>query len=117
MPSQIAPTPHEDVELDGRRMTPARRERILARFGHCCAFPGCEVREGLEIDHAIALGLGGKDRDDNLEPLCGPHHRAKTARDLKMIAKAKRAGMKHRGEFPPAKQKIRSRGFEPRWRP
>lgn len=79
------------IDLEKRRaMTPARRKRVLERHGGRCAFLGCTATERLEIDHIIALQLGGKDEDDNLEPLCGPHHAIKTKRDVRMIAKAKR---------------------------
>lgn len=114
--SEIAYTPPEPVEIEPRAMSRARRQRILARFDHHCAYPGCTEERDLEIDHAIPLALGGKDKDENLEPLCQAHHRAKTARDVKMIAKARRAGLKHRGEFPPAKQRLRGRGFPKRWK-
>lgn len=81
----------EPVELDKRRsMTPARRRRVLERQDGKCAYPDCEVSEALEIDHIIALALGGKDSDENLEGLCRHHHAAKTRRDVKFIAKAKR---------------------------
>ena len=109
------PLTAEPVELDARRMSPGRRARIIARDGHQCRYPGCEVTTGLEVDHIVALALGGRDADDNLESLCAEHHAQKTKRDVKMIAKAKRAGLKHRGEFPPAPQKIKSRGFQRRW--
>lgn len=102
----------EPVQLDARRsMTPARRKRILARYDGQCARIGCCVSEGLEIDHIICLALGGKDRDDNCEPLCGPHHKVKTALDLKLIAKAKRRGKKDRGERK-VRRPIQSRGFD-----
>jgi 5-methylcytosine-specific restriction protein A len=109
--SQIAPSGHEALETDARRsMTPARRARITAKHDGHCAYPGCEETAGLEIDHIIALALGGKDRDDNLEALCRDHHRAKTTRDRKLIAKAARIRRTERGERP-VKAKIKSAGF------
>jgi 5-methylcytosine-specific restriction enzyme A len=105
------PAEREPVEIDGRRMTPARRARIIARDG-CCRYPGCEVAEGLEVDHIVALELGGRDRDDNLQALCGPHHRQKTAIDAGLIAKAKRRKAKNDGTFPPSKARLRGRGFQ-----
>lgn len=110
------PMTREEVEIDGRAMTPARRARIIARDKHC-RYPGCEIAVGLEIDHIVALALGGRDIEDNLECLCQHHHAQKTKRDVALIAKAKRTGLKHRGEFPPPVQKIRSRGFQRRWEP
>lgn len=105
----------EPLEIEPRRMTSARRQRIIARDGGCCTYPGCEVAVGLEIDHTIALELGGKDADENLACLCGPHHLAKTRLDLALIAKAKRRQANHLGQKPPPTQQLRSRGFKRRW--
>lgn len=113
--SQVAPFPSEDVELEPRAVSPAAKARIIKRDKHC-TYPGCEIATGLEVDHIVALALGGKNADANLQALCGDHHKTKTAADAKAIAKAKRRFMKHRGTFPPAKQQIRSRGFDKRWR-
>lgn len=95
-----------------RAMTPARRARVISMFGHFCAYPDCQVQTGLEIDHVIALDLGGKDEDANLQPLCPAHHKAKTRLDHKLIAKMRRRQRKsdpatRRG---PAR-KIRGAGF------
>ena len=115
--TQVVPTfAREPLGLDERGVTPATRARIIARDKHC-QWPGCDVEAGLEVDHAIALGLGGRDRDDNLQALCVGHHKVKTARDKNLIAKAKRRALKARGEFPPSKHKLRGRGFEKRWTP
>jgi 5-methylcytosine-specific restriction endonuclease McrA len=115
--SQIAPIPErEPLELDERGVTAATRAHIIARDKHC-QWPGCEISTGLEVDHAIALGLGGRDRDDNLQALCNDHHKIKTRRDQGLIAKAKRRGLKARGEFPKPKRPLKGRGFERRWTP
>ena len=112
--TRVAPPSGDPIELAERRpLSPARRAAILARDGYRCRYPGCDQILGLEVDHIVALGLGGRDSDDNLETLCREHHRQKSRRDAHLIAKAKRAGAKHRGEFPPSKAKLRSRGFRP----
>lgn len=107
----------EPVEIEPRRMSSARRARIIERDGGCCTYPGCEVAVGLEIDHTIALELGGKDRDDNLKTLCAGHHKLKTRVDAGLIAQAKRRQAGHLGQKPPPTQAIRSRGFKKRWEP
>lgn len=107
------PMTREPVAIAPRAITAARRARLIARDGGQCRHPGCAATHGLEVDHIVALGLGGRDSDDNLETLCAVHHRQKTRHDARLIAKARRAGAKHRGEFPPSKAKIRSRGFPP----
>lgn len=114
MSSQIdSPVVRERVVIEPRALTSVRRTRIIARDGGRCRYPGCIATSGLEVDHIVALGLGGRDSDDNLQTLCSVHHLQKTRQDARMIAKARRAGAKHRGEFPPSKAKIRRRGFEP----
>lgn len=90
-------------------MTKARRERVLSRYGYRCSYPGCEITEGLEIDHTVPIALGGKDEDSWLVPLCSEHHRAKTRLDVKMIAKAKRLIRK---QGPREPSRLRSRGFD-----
>lgn len=119
MSSQIAPnTAPEPVSNTPRKaMTAARRFRILAKSDGHCAYPECAETHGLEIDHMIALALGGKDDDSNLTALCGPHHAQKTRLDIKLIAKAKRIEIKHtkpKAEWPKT-QPIRSAGFRRRW--
>lgn len=106
------PVRREEVEIDERKMTPARRARIIARDKHC-RHPGCEVTEGLEVDHIVCLELGGKDADWNLQALCVGHHKQKTARDLGLIAKAKRRKAKNDGTYPPSRARIAKRGFAP----
>jgi 5-methylcytosine-specific restriction endonuclease McrA len=107
----------EPVEIEPRRMTPARRARIIERDGGCCVRPGCETpTEGLQVDHIVALELGGADADWNLEALCTPHHKIKTRADVAAIAKAKRRQAKHEGTAPPPTQQLRSRNtFKRRW--
>lgn len=88
--SAVAPASGEMVEATPRRaMTPARKRRISERQHGICAYPQCEARID-EYDHIVCLELGGKDSDANTEGLCVPHHRLKTNRDLKLIAKARR---------------------------
>lgn len=96
-----------------KAMTPARRERVLKRFDGHCAYPECSETEGLEVDHAICLELGGKDEDSNLQPLCPKHHKQKTALDIKLIARMRRRQKKHNGEWPKSPQRLRGGGFRP----
>jgi 5-methylcytosine-specific restriction endonuclease McrA len=90
-------------------MTSARRARILAAHDHACAYPDCQEAVGLEIDHVIPLEIGGRDLDENLQPLCGAHHKAKTRLDAKMIARARRLRKAPTAERKPSR--IKSRGF------
>lgn len=71
-----------------------------------------KVGEG-EYDHVIPLALTGESTLENCQVLCQPCHRApgaKTAEDVKNIAKAKRREAKHTGITRPA-GKLQSPGF------
>lgn len=59
-----------------RRMTKARRQRILDAHGNRCG--KCGGDGPFDIDHKHALALGGSDDDDNLWPLCKACHSTKT---------------------------------------
>lgn len=59
------------------------RERVLKRDkGLCqlCLRAGV-VREAKTVDHIIPKAHGGTDADSNLQSLCWPCHKAKTARE------------------------------------
>lgn len=96
-----------------RRLSASARARILDRHAGRCA--GCRAKlQGLvEFDHAHALGMGGKDDEDNLRPLCPECHKAKTKADAKARAKVRRLRGESRAR---RKIKIAVRGFSKRWR-
>lgn len=82
-----APTPR----LFGRAAVAARR-RYLAdpRNVLCrrCAEDG-RTSAATEVDHIVPLALGGPDTDDNKQPLCTEHHRAKSRDDALRIRQAR----------------------------
>jgi 5-methylcytosine-specific restriction protein A len=91
----------------------ARLRIFLANDGRChvCG-QKISVGEGWDLDHRIALALGGDDEEHNLAPAhrkgC---HAGKTAKeDVPAIAKAKRRQIAHVGASAP-KRPIQSRGF------
>jgi 5-methylcytosine-specific restriction endonuclease McrA len=53
--------------------------------------------EGWEIDHRLALVLGGGHRESNLQVICKWCHRSKTRGEQAQKAKADRAGKRHAG--------------------
>ena len=60
------------------------RSRLLASAPLCahCAAEGRTVA-ATELDHIVPLARGGALMDEsNVQPLCAPHHAAKTARDF-----------------------------------
>ncbi|MBD1553623.1 HNH endonuclease [Pseudomonas typographi] len=66
----------------GRGGRPWRRirERILLRDQYTCQ--GCgQITQDLEVDHIVNVAQGGSDDDANLQSLCVPCHKAKTAQE------------------------------------
>lgn len=117
MSQRIAPSDGATVEATPRlSMTPARRAKVLAKSDGHCSYPECRSTDRLEIDHIIALFLGGKETDANLTALCYDHHKQKTARDARLSAKVRRLKIKQlpKAEQPRA-QTIRSAKFRSRW--
>ena len=94
-----------------RRRTAADMARIFADRGGCCH--ACKRRLGpadrWELDHIIALSLGGSDDDDNLAPCCSWCHDPKSDDDTKAAAKGKRAFTRH--NVPMEFQRSRSWGW------
>lgn len=62
------------------RTIPARLRTALEARDQTCVVPGCDQRDGLEIDHILPLAEGGPTRLDNLARLCAWHHSLKTHR-------------------------------------
>ena len=60
------------------RTIPAAVRRALLERDQICAVPGCDLRDGLEIDHLLPIGEGGITTLDNLVRLCHWHHYLKT---------------------------------------
>ena len=61
------------------------RESILKRDGYLCVKCRAEGRliEATDVDHIKAKARGGTDDPDNLQALCAPCHREKTATEGK----------------------------------
>jgi len=60
------------------RTIPSSVRRALLERDPMCAVPGCDVREGLEIDHVDPFSQGGETSLANLVRLCHWHHYLKT---------------------------------------
>jgi 5-methylcytosine-specific restriction protein A len=52
-----------------------RRKEFIKRFPFCAR---C-TRPTTDVDHVVPRSRGGSDDDSNLQPLCGFHHKQKTA--------------------------------------
>ena len=76
-----------------RPMSATRRARIFAAHEgvcHLCGFKIDGTHERWEVEHIIALEMGGEDEDENCAPAHVACHQQKTKADLAAIAKAKR---------------------------
>ena len=93
------------------------RLRVFEAHQGRCYLSGRKINAGdaWELEHVKPLHLGGENRESNMAPALVQAHREKSARELTAKAKADRIRAKHLGVYPPAKQKIRSRGFDRRW--
>ena len=60
---------------------PKLRARVLRRAGNVCEV--CHARPAVDVDHVLAVALGGTDAEDNLRALCGWCHRKKTRSDVR----------------------------------
>ena len=103
-----------------RSMTKARRKRIWEREnGLCgrCKLPVPMTGPEVEYDHYSQIAISQDDCDENVFPLHTDCHKAKTAEDARVRAKVERIRLKARGEFPASPSRLKSRGFDRRWRP
>lgn len=61
------------------RIRASTRDAVLERYGNRCAFEGTEGRcpevRRLELDHIVAVALGGSDAESSLRPACPKHNR------------------------------------------
>jgi 5-methylcytosine-specific restriction enzyme A len=105
---------------DDEKIPPRVKARIAARSNDCCQNCGIRVRYGGEVDHAVALILGGPHRESNLRFLCSNCHAAKTKTDVALKSRAaqtkKRMGSVRRDE-PKMKLSKRFDGTITRWNP
>ncbi|MEQ8226690.1 MAG: hypothetical protein RIA64_01290 [Rhodospirillales bacterium] len=97
---------------------------ILKRQRLICAC-GCGVKitraEGFQFDHGCPIWAGGGDTPEDIQAFRDPCHKAKTAAEATMRAKADRIRAKSAGDTGPRggkrrKAKIQSRGFDSRFK-
>ena len=80
--STLAKASDGDSWGSGRGGRPWRRKResILIRDNYTCRVCGL-TSQSLEVDHIVNLAEGGTEDDGNLQAICVPCHKAKTARE------------------------------------
>lgn len=101
-----------------QKVPPRVRLRVLERYGRKCYLTGQPIVPGArwELEHVVALILGGEHRERNLAPALVAAHKRKTK--VEQAIKAKIADVAKRAYgITGAKQKIASRGFPKRPRP
>jgi len=89
-------------KTDDTAPPPRVKLRIVDRQDGKCAITGVAFGPKIrpEFDHIIPLGLGGENRESNLQAICAPAHKVKTAGDRRAIAKADRIRKKQAGITP-----------------
>ena len=70
--------------------------RVYCKADGKCAVCKLSILSG-QYDHIIPLVLGGEHRETNLQWLCKPCHKSKTALDVKLKAKVARVQKRHIG--------------------
>lgn len=91
-----------------------RLDLFVAQQGRCAICNAKQMLGDMDLDHRIALDLGGADEPGNWRLICrDPCHREKTKADRKAIAKAARL---RRDQDPATRRKsphrLRGRGFQ-----
>lgn len=105
---------------DDQAIPRAVKLRIWDREGGRCYLTNLKInglKDAFEYEHVIALANGGQHRESNIRLALKEAHKVKSAADVKVTAKIRRVRAKHLGIYPPAKQKIRSQGFQRRPQP
>ncbi len=90
---------------DDARPPPRVRIRIFERHSGICHLSGRKIRPGekWEVEHVLAIALGGENRESNLAPALVAPHKAKTAQDRKQKARNDRVRKRHLGIRKPSK--------------
>ena len=103
---------------DDTPIPPRVKLRIKSRANDCCQNCGIRVGYGGEVDHAIALILGGHNAEHNLRFLCRNCHAAKTKSDLAAKSCAAKtqirmAGFKEPSEWSRKYHAAKEKGYDP----
>ncbi len=102
-----APPTGQVLDVGHSRRLASARQRTAAFHGHTtCAHPGgCEVPVAFcQADHVTSFSRGGRTVVANLQPLCGPHNRAKYQRELRTHQRRERHHPPDRVAVPPPRE-------------
>lgn len=86
-------------KTDDQKVPPRVRLRIFEREGGICHLSGQQIQPGekWDLEHKVALILGGQHRESNLFPALQEPHRRKTAMEMQVKSKIARVKKKHLG--------------------
>lgn len=104
----------EPVFIHPRKSFSAKdRARIFAAADGICGISKRKIQAGeaWEVEHRIALALGGTNDDENLYPALVEPHKGKTRLDVKAIAKCRRIEKKS-DPLTRKPSRLQSRGFD-----
>lgn len=82
-----------------RTLSTKMRLQIFTDASGCCHLCGVKIGVGerWEVEHVIALSLGGEDRPENMRPAHVACHKVKSAKDAADTARAVRRQAIHLG--------------------
>lgn len=83
--------------------------QILRRQKARCSACDGSLRSGYQFDHVLPIWLGGADAPENLEALCVPCHRHKTALEAGQRAKVTRIKAKREPALTPKRKRPKAR--------
>jgi 5-methylcytosine-specific restriction endonuclease McrA len=105
------PRREELIPEKRKALSKKKKLELLIKFPRC---PMCgekwESLSEIDWDHSLPLALGGKQTDDNWQPLHRTCHKQKTKSDVSRISKSARLARKRLCPKT-SKKKIPSRGF------
>lgn len=86
-------------KTDDSAIPPRVRLRVFEKHKGRCGLTNRMIRPGdkWDLDHIVALALGGQHRESNLVPVLRDAHKIKTASDVKQKAKNDRVRKRHIG--------------------
>ncbi len=104
-------------KTDDSMPPPRVRLRIFERANGICHISGRKIRPGekWEVEHVVAIILGGENRESNMAPALVAPHKEKTKAEMAVKSKIAAVRKKDLGITSP-KQKIQSRGFQKKQR-
>lgn len=92
-------------KTDDTPAPPRVKVRVFEKYEGRCYLSGVKIRPGdlWDVEHIVALSLGGENRESNLAPALVEPHKVKTKADRRVKAKNDRVRKRHLGIRKPSK--------------